>query len=69
MLKDEVRLATRQPTAANTACYLAIIGFWASLDLNDVVERVAMGALREWLARDSKARRFAADRHGTPLVP
>jgi hypothetical protein len=53
ILEDEFPLARPQRTAASTARYLAIIGFWASLNLDDVVERAAMWALKNGILADA----------------
>jgi hypothetical protein len=66
ILEDEFPLAGPQRTAANTARYLMIIGFWASLNLDDVVERAAMRTFKKRLPRGRNVRRFARDNHGTP---
>jgi hypothetical protein len=63
ILDDEFPLAGPQRTAASTARYLTT-GFWASLNLDDVVERAAMRTLKKRLARGRN--RFAPSRHGTP---
>jgi hypothetical protein len=47
ILEDEFPLARPQRTAASTARYLTIVGFWASLNLDDVVERAAMPAFKK----------------------
>jgi hypothetical protein len=66
ILEDEFPLAGPQRTAASTARYLTIIGFWASLNLDDVVERAAMRTFKKWLTRGRTVRRFAPHSHGTP---
>ena len=66
ILEDEFPLAGLQRTAASTARYRAIIGFWASLNLDDVVERAAMRTFKKRLPRGRNVRRFARDSHGTP---
>jgi hypothetical protein len=65
ILEDEFPLAGPQRTAASTARYLAIIGFWASLNLDDVVERAAMRTFKKRLPGGRNVRRFARDSHGT----
>ena len=65
ILEDEFSLAGPQRTAANTARYLAIIGFWASLNLDDVVKRAAMRTFKKRLPGGRNVRRFARDSHGT----
>ena len=66
ILEDEFPLAGPQWTAASTARYLAIIGFWASLNLDDVVGRAAMRTSKKRLTRGRNVRRFAPHSHGTP---
>jgi hypothetical protein len=66
ILEDEFPLAGPQRTAASTARYLTTIGFWTSLNLDDVVERAAMGTFKKRPARGRNVRRFAPSRHGTP---
>ena len=66
ILEDEFPLARPQRTAASTARYLAIVGFWAGLDFDDVVERTAMWAFKKRLTRGRNVRRFAPHSHGTP---
>ena len=66
ILEDEFPLAGPQRTAASTARYLAIIGFWASFNLDDVVERATMRTFKKRLPRGRNVRRFARDSHGTP---
>jgi hypothetical protein len=66
ILEDEFPLARPQRTIASTACYLTIIGFWASLNLDDVVERAAMPTFKKRLTRGRNVRRFAPHSHGTP---
>jgi hypothetical protein len=63
ILENEFPLAGPQRTAASTARNLTIIGFWASLNLDDVVERAAMRTLKKRLARGRN--RLAPSRHGT----
>ena len=53
ILEDEFPLAGLQRTAANTARYLMIIGFWASLNLDDVVERAAIRTFKNGLLVDA----------------
>ena len=65
ILEEEFPLAGPQRTAASTARYLAIIGFWASLNLDDVVERAAMRTFEKRLPRGRNVRRFARDSNGT----
>jgi hypothetical protein len=55
ILDDEFPLAGPQRAAASTARYLTTIGFWASLKLDDVVERAAM--------RTFKTKRDCVDEH------
>ena len=66
ILEDEFPLARPQRTAASTARYLAIVGFWAGLDFDDVIERTAMWAFKKRLTRGRNVRRFAPHSHGTP---
>jgi hypothetical protein len=66
ILEDEFPLAAPQRTAASTARNLAIIGFWANLNLDDVVERAAMRTFKKRLTRGRNVRRFAPHSHGTP---
>jgi hypothetical protein len=66
ILDDEFPLAGSQRTAASTTRYLTTIGFWAGLNLDDVVERGAMRTFKKRLARRRNVRRFAPHRHGTP---
>jgi hypothetical protein len=47
VLEDEFPLAGPQRTAASTARYLTTIGFWAGLNLDDVVERAAMRTFKK----------------------
>jgi hypothetical protein len=66
ILEDEFPLAGLQRTAASTARYLTIIGFWSSLNLDDVLERAAMRTFKKRVTRGRNVRRFAHDSHGTP---
>jgi hypothetical protein len=65
ILEDEFPLARPQRTAASTARYLTIVGFWAGLDFDDVVERAAMWAFKKRLSRGRNVRRFARHSHST----
>jgi hypothetical protein len=64
ILDDEFPLAGPQRTATRTARYLTTIGFWASLNLDDVVERAAMRTFKKRPTRRRNVRRFAPHRHG-----